>query len=139
MSPRELPTMKSLLPLHREAQYASVVWHRSRCIERVSFAVRRPSLGQRIELTTRVRHLTLKHEFLKAGDLPDQLAASLVELLVKRLYLEWGLIEVKGLEIDGRVANVSTLVERGPEELVEEIVEAIKKESGLTEDERKNS
>ncbi len=50
--------MKSLLLSHKETDYASVVWQQSRCLERVSFAVRRPSLAQRIELTSRVRELT---------------------------------------------------------------------------------
>ena len=131
--------MRSLLPLHRDVNYASVVWHRSRFLERVSFAVRRPSLAQRIELTTRVRDLSLKHEFLRAGNLSDQLAASLSELLVSKLYVEWGLSELKGLLIDGQPATVDCLLKSGPEELVSEIVTAIKAETGLTEDERKNS
>ncbi len=131
--------MKSLLPLHRETNYTSVVWYKSRCLEQVSFAVRRPSLAQRIELTERARSLTLKHEFLAAGDLSDQLTASLSELLVRRLYLEWGLADVKGLKIDGEPASVLNVIERGPEELSDEIIKAIKAESGLSEDERKNS
>jgi hypothetical protein len=105
----------------------------------VSFAVRRPSLAQRIDLTERVRNLTLKHEFLAAGNLSDQLTASLSELLVRRLYLEWGLAEIKGLKIDGEPACTLTLVDRGPEDLADEIVQAIKAETGLSEDERKNS
>jgi len=131
--------MKSLLPLHRDANYSSVAWYKSSCLEQVSFAVRRPSLAQRIELTERARGLTLKHEFLAAGDLSDQLTASLSELLVRRLYLEWGLAEIKGLKIDGEPASMTTLVERGPEELADEIIKAIKAETGLSEDERKNS
>ncbi len=131
--------MKSLLPLHREAEYVSVVWRQSSYLEQVSFAVRRPSLGQRIDLTSRVRELSLKHEFLKAGDTSDQLEASLSELMVRRLYVEWGLSEIRGLKIDGEQASASTLIERGPEALIEEIVAAIKAESGLSEDERKNS
>ncbi len=131
--------MKSLLHLHKEADYQSIAWHKSRYLEQVSFAVRRSSLAQRIELTERARRLTLKHEFLASGDLSDQLTASLSELLVRRLYLEWGLAEVKGLKIDGEQASTETVIERGPEELADEIIEAIKAETGLSEDERKNS
>ena len=131
--------MKSLLPLVKNTNYESIVWHKSRCVERVSFAVRRPSLGQRIELTERVRELTLKHEFLAAGDLSDQLSATLSELLVRRLYLGWGLSAIRGLSIDGQPADVGSLIERGPERLADEIVTAIKAETGLSEDERKNS
>jgi hypothetical protein len=131
--------MKSLLPSRKDTNYESIVWHKSRCLEHVGFAVRRPSLGQRIELTERVRELTLKHEFLAAGDLSDQLSATLSELLVRRLYLEWGLSGIEGLCIDGEPANSTSLIERGPESLIEEIVNAIKAETGLSEDERKNS
>ncbi len=131
--------MKSLLLSRKETDYASVVWHQSRCLERVSFAIRRPSLGQRIELTGRVRELTLKHDFLKAGDASDQIEAALSELLVHKLYVEWGLAEIQGLKIDGNPADPVMLIERGPEELMNEIVTAIKAECGLTEDERKNS
>jgi hypothetical protein len=131
--------MKSLLPLHRDTEYISVAWYKSRCLQQVSFAVRRPSLAQRIELAERARGLTLKHEFLAAGDVSDQLTASLSELLVRRLYLEWGLAEIKGLKIDGEPASTATVIERGPEELADEIIKAIKAETGLSEDERKNS
>ncbi len=131
--------MKSLLRSHNQTDYASVVWHQSRCLERVRFAVRRPSLAQRIELTGQVRELTLKHEFLKAGNASDQIEAALSELLVHKLYVEWGLAEIQGLKIDGNPAATENLIERGPEELIQEIVTAIKAECGLTEDERKNS
>ncbi len=131
--------MKSLLPSHRNVDYASVAWQESQVMKHVRFAVRRPSLAQRIELTQRVRDLSLKHEFLSAGDAPDQLAGSLSGLLVHKLYVEWGLAEIRGLTIDGERAGTSSLIERGPEELIGEIVEAIKAECGLTEDERKNS
>jgi hypothetical protein len=131
--------MRSLLLLHRDTNYTSIAWYKSRCLEYVSFAIRRPSLAQRIELTQRASGLTLKHEFLVAGDTSDQLKASLSDLLVRKLYLEWGLVEIKGLKIDGEPATMMRLIERGPEELTDEIIEAIKAETGLSEDERKNS
>ena len=120
--------MKSLLPLPKAADYSSVVWRASTALKGVNFAVRRPSLAQRIELTTRVRELTLKHEFLQSGNAPDQLSAALSELLVRKLYIEWGLVDLKGLR-----SGVNRLVVR-----VDEIIAAIKAESGLTDDERKN-
>jgi hypothetical protein len=131
--------MSSFLHSRKDIDYSSVVWHRSRHYEQVSFAVRRPSLAQRIALTSRVRELTLKHEFLQAGDITDRLAASLSELFVRKLYLEWGLVEIKGLKIDGEQACTSRLIASGPEDLTEEIICAVKAEAGLTEDERKNS
>jgi hypothetical protein len=95
-------------------------------------------LLQRIELTSRIKELALNHEFLKAGDIPEQLDATMADLLVRRLYLEWGLDKISGLRIDGDPATLGSLVERGPETLVEEILAAIKAELDLSEDERKN-
>ncbi len=131
--------MKSLLLSHRDVEYASSIWRESQTMPGVEFAVRRPSLAQRIDLLDRVRALFLKQEFLNAGDESDQLAASLNDLLVRRLYVEWGLIEIKGLKIDGVRPSIPDLIEQGPEELLNEVVEAIKSEYGLSEDERKNS
>ncbi len=131
--------MNSLLPSLRHSDYVSVFWQASSCLKHVSFAVRKPSLAQRIQLTSRVRELTLKHEFLTSGDASDRLTASLSDLLVRKLYLEWGLVEIKGLRIDGKDASTSTLIEKGPEDLVDEIISAIEAQAGLSEEERKNS
>ena len=131
--------MNYSLRLRKRKHYSSIIWHPSKVARYVRFAVRRPSLAQRIELTARVRELTRQHEFLKAGDITEQLAASLADLLVRKLYLEWGLAKVEGLKIDGAPASPANLIARGPEELVEEIISAIKTESGLNENERKNS
>jgi hypothetical protein len=131
--------MKFISRLHNEREYSSVVWHKSQTAEGVRYAIRRVSLLQRIELTKRVRELALRHEFLKAGDMTDQLDANLGDLLVRRLYLEWGLSEIAGLKIDGQPGTVELLIERGPEALSNEIVEAICTELELSEEERKNS
>jgi len=45
---------------------------------------------------------------------------------------------VDGLVIDGRKADPAALVERGPEELCREALAAIRAETGLSEEERKN-
>lgn len=104
----------------------------------VRYAIRRISLGQRLELTKRARELCLRHEFLKAGNAQEQLEASLSDLLVERLYLKWGLAELEGLLIDGEPASPSALIEKGPELLASEILASIQSELGLSEDERKN-
>jgi hypothetical protein len=85
-----------------------------------------------------MRELCEQQEFLKAGNAGEQLEAVLSELLVKTLYLEWGLVGLRGLRIDGKHATPELLIHQGPEALVEEILEAIKSELGLTEEERKN-
>jgi hypothetical protein len=105
----------------------------------VRFAIRRVSLRQRIELNHRVRELTLKNEFLRAGDTEDQLEAALSDLLVTKLYLEWGLASIDGLLIDGETPSAAVLIAKGPESLAAEIAAAIHTESTLTDDERKNS
>jgi hypothetical protein len=131
--------MKFTLPSHRAINYPSLIRCESRAVPGVQYTVRRVSLAQRIELTRSVRELCLKHEFLQAGDGADQLESALADLLIRKLYLEWGLADMTGLRIDGNPASVATLVEKGPEELSDEIVARIKSELGLTEDERKNS
>jgi len=118
--------------------YSSVVWRESAIIPNIQFAVRRASLLQRIELTRRLRELTLHNEFLNAGGTPDQLQASLSDLQARKLYLEWGLAEVKGLSIDGVLADADLLIAKGPENLLEEMISAIRSETQLSEDERKN-
>lgn len=130
--------MKSQLLSRSQNRYATVSWHESRVLPGVRYGIRKISLAQRIDLTTRARELMRKHEFLKAGDSADQLEASLADLLTRRLYLEWGLAEVKDLTIDGQPATVESLIEKGPEALSKEIVSAIEAEISLSEEERKN-
>jgi hypothetical protein len=118
--------------------YVTVVWHDSETIPGVCFATRRVSLAGRIELLKRVRELTLRYEFLKAGDSAEQAEASLSELLVQQLLLGWGLMEVTGLTIDGQPATRTSLIESGPEALSDEIAAAVRREIGLSEEEQKN-
>lgn len=118
--------------------YSSLTWRESQKVPKVRYALRRVSLGQRIELTRRVRDLSLKYEFLRAGDTAEQTEASLADLLARRVYLEWGLCEIEGLEINGQPATAELLAEHGPEELSTEIVEDIRRELSLSNDETKN-
>jgi hypothetical protein len=131
--------MKLTSLLRKEASYSSLSWHASQTVPGVRFAIRRVSLRQRIELNRRIRELTHKYEFLRAGDVQDQLDAALSELLVMSLYLEWGLESVQGLLIDSEEVTAAGLIEKGPEELAAEIARVIQAASALTEDERKNS
>jgi hypothetical protein len=86
-----------------------------------------------------VRELGRKIEFHQAGDgIQDKIDAALSSGEVDRLYLEWGLIAVEGLTIDGEAASTASAIERGPEALCREIVHEIRRECGLTEEERKN-
>lgn len=131
--------MKFPSRLRKQANYASMLWSESEVMRGVHYAIRRVSLTQRIELTKRARELSLRHDFLKAGDASDHLEASLADLLIRKLYLEWGLADLTGLTVDGEPATVEAVVEKGPEALVDEIVAAIRGQLGLSEEERKNS
>ncbi len=131
--------MKFISPSRKLPGYSSLIWHESKTTAGVRYAIRRVSLSQRIDLTRNVRELMLRHEFLKAGDASDQLESSLGELLVRKLYVEWGLKEIQGLTIDDEAADMKLLVEKGPEALTEEIATAIRAQLELSEEERKNS
>ena len=86
-----------------------------------------------------VKERAKKLEFHQAGDsLEDILGSSLLTCEIERIYLEWGLIGVEGLEIDGAPATKESLFDCGPEPLCKEIIEAVKSEIFLTELERKN-
>jgi hypothetical protein len=119
-------------------EYQSVRWHESKEFAGVRFAIRKVSLAARIELTRQARELTLRYEFLKAGDQQEQLEAALSDLLVRQLYLSWALKSIEGLTIDGEPATTQTLIEQGPERLSGEIAEAIVRGIELSEEERKN-
>ena len=131
--------MKLISRLRNVQDCPSVTWFSSQVAPGVRFAVRRVSLQQRIELNRQLRELTLQYEFLKTGDASSQLEAALSDLLVAKLYIEWGLAGLDGLSIDGQKATAMSLVAHGPENLTNEIVQQIQAESVLTEDERKNS
>lgn len=128
----------SLSPSPNSTDYVSTVWLSSKTTPGVRFGIRRVSLASRIELTRQMRELTLRYEFLKAGDSADQLEASLSELLVQRLLIEWGLVEIEGLSINGEPGKLAGLLENGPESLSEEIATAVREQLGLSDEERKN-
>jgi len=118
--------------------HQSLLWLESETIPGVEFSIRKISLAQRIELSSRIRELTLRNEFLRGGTPADQIEAQLADLLVQKLYVEWAVVDLKGLRIDGRPASLRDLIERGPESLVREISEAIIAHLELSDAERKN-
>ena len=105
----------------------------------VKYTIARMTFGRRIELMRSVRELTGRHEFERAGSsIEDRVQASLTAAAIDQLYLNWGLISIEGLEVDGRLADPQTVALCGPEALCREIIQAIKHECALTEDELKN-
>lgn len=119
--------------------FESTVVRESAVCPGVRYAVVRPSLRKRAEITARVRQLLSELEYRAAGEtLEDRLAAAELESRIDALYIEWGLVRVENLEIDGEECTPGLLIEKGPEELAREIAAAIRRECRLSEEERKN-
>jgi hypothetical protein len=107
----------------------------------VTFRVRRVSFGRRLELA-RTLHDRLEAiaRLALTEDGPSRAAqTALLAAEIDGVHLRWGVEAIDGLEIDGAPATVDSLIETGPEELVREILAAVRHETGLDEDERKNS
>jgi hypothetical protein len=105
----------------------------------VEFVIARMTFGRRLELMRKVRDLAARLEFFEAGrDSRNEMEAGLLAAEIDRLYILWGLGEVRGLDLDGAPATAESLIESGPEELFNEALAAVKSECGLDEDERKN-
>lgn len=120
-------------------RYESIIRVSSTVMPGVEFRIVRLSFGRRMELARRVLELARRAEFLQAGEKRDDgIEAHVIACDIDRLYLEWGLVEIAGLQIDGERATPESLIETGPEGLAHEIVAAIKRECALTEQERKN-
>jgi hypothetical protein len=101
--------------------------------------VRRISIARRLELLRKVRELTGRLEFYRAGaDIADKLDASIASAEIERLYVVWGISRIDGIRIDGDDPTPESLVECGPEELTREAAMLVRSQLGLTEDERKN-
>ena len=105
----------------------------------VEIVVSKMSFGRRLDLMRRIRDLAARAEFLEAGtDGKDGMDASLLGAEIDRLYVEWGVEEIRGIEFDGEPATAAALIEIGPEDLFREALAAVKTNSGLSENERKN-
>ena len=140
--------MKSLLHLDNRGRagsgalghnYESRVVCESGAIPGVTFTINRISFGRRMELCRRVRAIGQKLEFLEAGEhFREKVEANLLSHEIDQIYLEWGLVAIEGLTIDGEAATEESVVAKGPEALTKEIVDAIKGQCGLSDEERKN-
>lgn len=119
--------------------YASEVEFSSSSHPGVHVKMRRCSAGRRIELMERLAAHAARYEALKASErMDDQVQAEALRIRMDFEYLDWGLQRVSGLLVDGQAPDATVLFERGPEELVAEIVRAIRQECEFPEDERKN-
>src|SRR5215510_14266468 len=119
--------------------YESEVIVESSTAPGVRYRVVRMSFGRRVELMRRIRELAGRREFHTAGEeAADQMEAALLQSEIDRIYLEWGLRGVEGLEVDGLPATPETLAQMGPEDLFREALAAVRAQTGLSEAERKN-
>jgi len=119
--------------------YESVVRVESRSKPGVILTVARMSFSRRLELMRQIRDIASRLEFDQAGTGSlDQMDASILKIEIDKTYLAWGLKAVEGLELDGRQATPQMLLESGPECLVQEALEAVRAQAGLSEAERKN-
>src|SRR5271165_7613672 len=99
----------------------------------VEFIIARITFGRRMELLKRVRDLATRLEYFEAGrEEKNRLEASLLGAQLDRLYIDWGLEEIRGLELDGEAATPLSLIERGPEDVFKEALAAVKAECGLS-------
>jgi len=120
--------------------YASETVVESQVVPGVTFTIVKMSFARRVELVRRVRELARRTEFLAAsGDAGDQMDAVLLGAEIERMYVAWGVKAVAGLVVDNRAAGPELLAEAGPEELFREALAAVRRETGLSEEERKNS
>jgi hypothetical protein len=120
-------------------EWESAQWRDSESTPGVRFKTVKMTLARRRDLTSRVRSMLNKARFhALSGVAEEEMEASLLSLDADRMLLDWGLLEVTGLRIDGEAACVRSLIEAGPEELCREIAERIRHDCQLTEQERKN-
>jgi len=120
-------------------RYESVSVVESKVVPGVTFRVARMSFGRRMELMRRVRELARRVEFQEAGQTAgDKMDAALAASEIDRLFVDWGLVAVAGLELDGAEATPQLLAAAGPEDLWREALAAVRRETGLSADERKN-
>lgn len=131
--------MTNSTSLSGSSGHESSIWFDAETVAGVKFRVARMSVARRIGLARRIREIGRKVEFLEAGQDPrERLEAAVLAAEIDRVYLEWGLEEIQGLSIDGETATPAALIEKGPLDLAKEILARIKRECGLSEDERKN-
>lgn len=106
----------------------------------VKLRVARMSFGRRLELMRQVRDLARQIEFLEAGGSPgDGMDGGLLRAEIDRMLVRWGVAGVSGLQVDGAEATAETLIASGPEDVFREALDAVKRQAGLSEEERKNS
>ena len=119
--------------------YISTKRIESKHLPSVAFHVRRMSLAGRMRMLEEVWETTRKLEFHQAGkSLEDQIHVQTLSSITEAAYVRWGLESIENFRIDGKEVDTELLLKSGPELLTREIAEAVRAETFLSEDERKN-
>ena len=119
--------------------YESTWQYASKTFPGVTVRLRRISFSKRSELIREIAPLAARTQALSASSLGDELAeAAVLRRTIANVVLDWGLLEVSGLTIDGIPAKKETLIHEGPEELTLEILQQLKRQVSLSEEEIKN-
>jgi hypothetical protein len=122
------------------ASHTSEIVVESRVVPGVRFTIAKISFARRMELMRQVRDLARRTSFLAASDdAGEQMDAALLRAEIERVYVMWGIKAVAGLAVDGKAAGPELLAEAGPENLFQEALAVVRRETGLSEEERKNS
>ncbi|BDC52081.1 hypothetical protein F183_A43960 [Bryobacterales bacterium F-183] len=113
--------------------------YRSTAYPTVKYRISKMSMGRRLELTRRLRDLMKRLEFANAGTSnEDKMDAAILAGEIDRLYWEFAVESIEGIQMNGDEIGPTTQFELGPEDLSREILMRIKQQTQLTETERKN-
>lgn len=119
--------------------YRSTVEYRSQLYPDVTVTLKRVSFSRRNDLTRLLAPLAAKARSLAASTNDKDVAeASMVRREMARLVLEWGIVDVAGIHVDGAPITKQLLLEDGPEELPMEILGELQRQISLDEEQRKN-
>ncbi|MFN7933413.1 MAG: hypothetical protein U0R19_08810 [Bryobacteraceae bacterium] len=119
--------------------YETTWQYESKTFPGVTAILKRISFSKRSELTREIAPLAAKIMALSASRVEaEQTEAALLRRAVAGLVIDWGLVEISGLMIDGVPAKKQTLIDNGPEELTLEILQQLQRQISLSDDEIKN-
>jgi len=119
--------------------YSSTIAYSSRISPDVTVKIRRVSFARRNELTRILAPMAARMKALTASKSAEDLAAAgILRREMANALLDWGLVDVSGLLIDGVAATKQLLLQEGPEELTLEILAELHRQISLGEEETKN-
>lgn len=120
-------------------EHVTTLDHESRVCPGVKVTLKRVSFWRRSELMKRLAPILAKARAIASTNEAEDLSSSgILRREILHILLEWGIVEVSGLRIDGAQATKETLLRDGPEELALEIFNELQRQLSLNETERKN-